>query len=201
MNFINNLLIINFLQTSFILVLVVLLWKKNRKDSFNRKNNSGNDNEKKTDAQVYRHFHLEHLINVEIERAERYQFGFSLVGINFKALLDNRDNYKKKQAFNKLLQRSTRIIDFIVEDEKEGYVYLVLPESDEEATFKIVDRITSNIKGNPDFSDKVNKVMMAFVCYPADATTKDLLVEYLYSVLSKIDEENPVKSYSSYLNH
>lgn len=193
--------IIIFLQTSFILVAVILI-----RNSLSRKKSSGTDNavekqDKRHDAQVYKHFHLEHLINVEIERAERYQFGFSLVGINFNAILGEKDNYKTKQAFNKLLQRSTRIIDFIIEDQKEGYLYLLLPESDEDATFKIIERITNNIKGNPNFADKVNKIMMAFVCYPADATTKDLLVEYLYSVLSKVDESNPVKSYSSYLNH
>ena len=194
-------IIIIFLQTSLILIVSMMIWKHIKRKGSEKTQSSENKQEKRSDAQVYRHFHLEHLINVEIERAERYQFGFSLVGINFNAILSEKDNYKTKQAFNKLLQRSTRIIDFIVEDEREGYLYLVLPESDEDATFKIIERITNNIKGNPNFADKVNKIMMAFVCYPADATTKDLLVEYLYSVLSKVDEKNPVKSYSSYLNH
>lgn len=179
--------------------ILVFLVKINRKLNIPQKNSIIEENIV-DNPQVYKHWHIDHLINVEIERAERYQFKFSLLAIDFGSLFSDKKDYELKKMIFSLLKRSTRIIDFIIKGKKRGLVFLILPETDEKETSIVVERIRNNIK-NSVIGKSLNKIKFGYVCYPADATSKDLIMEYIYSVMSKVDEEQPVKSYGSTLEH
>lgn len=177
--------------------LLVLCLKISRKLN-SLDNTSSNEELLINNPHVYRHWHLDHLLNVEIERAERYQFKFSYVAVDFSVLLKNDRKYEVRKVLYEILKRSTRIIDFIIKGKKDGYVFLILSEADEEQTRKVIDRIRKNIMESS-LKGSIDEVYFGFVCYPADATTKDLLIEYVFSTMTKIDKKQPVKSYTQSL--
>jgi hypothetical protein len=177
--------------------ILVLCFKISRK-IVNQDNSAASEDILINNPQVYRHWHLDHLLNVEIERAERYQFIFSYVAIDFSALLKNGRNYEVRKVLYEIIKRSTRIIDFIIKGKKDNYIFLILSEADETQTRIVIERIRKNILESS-LKGKLDDVYFGFVCYPADASTKDLLIEYVFSTMTKIDKKQPVKSYTQSL--
>ncbi|MCK9223963.1 MAG: hypothetical protein M0R46_08720 [Candidatus Muirbacterium halophilum] len=176
---------------------LVLCFKISRKISIEENSNSGEDI-LINNPQVYRHWHLDHLLNVEVERAERHKFIFSYVAVDFSVLLKSGRDYEVRKVLYEIIKRSTRIIDFIIKGKKEGYVFLILSEADEKQTRIVIERIRKNITESS-LKAKLDEVYFGFVCYPADATAKDLLIEYVFSTMTKIDKKQPVKSYTESL--
>ncbi|MFW5782387.1 MAG: hypothetical protein ACOCWO_03735 [Candidatus Muiribacteriaceae bacterium] len=178
-------------------LLVLFLLKKRAENTGRQKMDSDADIQQ-YETQVYRYWHMDHLLNVEIERAERYEFKFTLLAVDFRKLLDHGDEQNIRNVMYSIFKRSIRILDFIVLSRKKGQVYLILSETNEDETKIVIDRIRKNI-GESIFGRVRDKVRFAYVCYPADATSKDLIEEYIFSALSKADDSCPVISYSESL--
>ncbi|MGM0607633.1 MAG: hypothetical protein ACQESP_04345 [Candidatus Muiribacteriota bacterium] len=150
-------------------------------------------------SQVYFHKHLDHLLNVEIEKAERYQFGFTFMVIDYSRLLEDSVNKKEVElVLISIMKRTLRIVDFIVAGNSKGQVNILITEADEKSTHTVVSRIKKNLAQSV-LDKNTSKIRIAYATYPADATTKDLLFEYVYSALMKTSDKEPVKSYGQSL--
>ncbi|MFA5479596.1 MAG: hypothetical protein WC002_10605 [Candidatus Muiribacteriota bacterium] len=189
-----NFVIITLLAVNLIFLVVIL---KNFRKNFSIPKNVSNENPKGENSQIYVHAHLNHLLNVEIEKAERYQFGFTYVLVDFARLFSSQENYHEiKKIVLSVLKRTVRIVDFVIEGEKPGELFILLTETDEQAAKLVIERIVKNFEKSI-FNKNIQNIRIASVNYPADATSADLLTEYLYSVIIETDEKRSVRAYGN----
>lgn len=125
---------------------------------------------------TYRYFH--HLVEREIERAERYDTRFSLLFIETSGFSEFSD-MEKKAVFKNILdviKSNIRLVDICFQNEITYSFILVLAETNSNQAYKIAERIYNSIK-NILINNNKMEFAMGIVSYPEDGTLRRNLIE------------------------
>lgn len=149
--------------------------------------------------QIYTFKYFHHLVEREIERAERYNNRFSLLFIetsNFRELSAEKQDILFRNVMD-IIKSNIRLVDICFQNEANFSFALVLTETDPSQARKITQRIYNSIcRLNQD--GFVPEVFMGIVCYPNDGTLRRNLVEkskYCLEEAQKL-KENKIFMYS-----
>ncbi|MDD2715183.1 MAG: hypothetical protein PHW04_04740 [Candidatus Wallbacteria bacterium] len=127
--------------------------------------------------QIYTFKYFHHLVEREIERAERYNTKFSLLFIEALGLKD-MDSASQVSIFRNIMdiiKSNIRLVDICFQNEITYTYVLVLMETEPGQAKKIASRIYSSIlKLSPNVQNLVN---MGVVSYPVDGTLRRNLIE------------------------
>ncbi|MDD5089403.1 MAG: diguanylate cyclase [Candidatus Wallbacteria bacterium] len=129
--------------------------------------------------QIYTFKYFHHLVEREIERAERYNNKFSLLFIEVDNLKEI-DQANQDTAFRNILdiiKTNIRLVDICFQNEISFNFIVVLAETDPAQARKITERIYNSVLKLEPGGVRM-QARMGVVCYPVDGTLRRNLIEH-----------------------
>lgn len=146
---------------------------------------------KGTRHSVLNDVYFDYFLDVEIDRAKRYQNYVSVLNIK----MDNDDSNLNEKFLAPFLSEELREADIIGYNKEEGYYSVILLHADLENTKGVGERLRNKVITYASLDDRKNTISIGAACCPVHGGDPKNLKEHAKKMLQKAQEEGGNKIY------